>query len=254
MSKLIPIWTAAMLAGWRAIQSDGATRDWLWAGLWIGLGFLSKYTNLFQLLCWLVFFALWKPSRIHLRKPGPYLALLVVIVSLAPVLIWNFQHGWITVEHVANNGGLGKAWKPTLRYTLDFLGAEAGLLNPVYFVAMLFACFAMWRAARKNPLHIFLFSMGAPLFLFYFALGPDSDRIRAALPGLFWLAFILAGVLGLGRAFALERENDCVDGLILAPADKAAIYLGKLAGTTAATSRSVSMGSRSNALNGRRPG
>ena len=71
------------------------------------------------------------------------------------------------------------------------------------------------------------------LFLFYFALGPDSDRIRAALPGLFWLAFILAGVLGLGRAFALERENDCVDGLILAPADKAAIYLGKLAGTTA---------------------
>ena len=51
------------------------------------------------------------------------------------------------------------------------------------------------------------------LFLFYFALGPDSDRIRAALPGLFWLAFILAGVLGLGRAFALERENDCVDGL-----------------------------------------
>jgi len=60
------------------------------------------------------------------------------------------------------------------------------------------------------------------LFLFYFAL-----------PGLFWLAFILAGVLGLGRAFALERENDCLDGLILAPADKGAIYLGKLAGTTA---------------------
>src|SRR4029077_9528308 len=71
------------------------------------------------------------------------------------------------------------------------------------------------------------------LFLFYFALGPDRDRIRAALPGLFWLAFILAGVLGLGRAFALERENDCLDGLILAPADKGAIYLGKLAGTTA---------------------
>jgi heme exporter protein B len=40
-------------------------------------------------------------------------------------------------------------------------------------------------------------------------------------------------VLGLGRAFALERENDCLDGLILAPADKGAIYLGKLAGTTA---------------------
>lgn len=70
------------------------------------------------------------------------------------------------------------------------------------------------------------------LFLFYFALGPDRDRIRTALPGLFWLAFILAGLLALARAFALERENDCLDGLILAPGDKGAIYLGKVASTT----------------------
>jgi heme exporter protein B len=71
------------------------------------------------------------------------------------------------------------------------------------------------------------------LFLFYFALGPDRERIRIALPGLFWLAFLLAGLLGLGRSFALERENDCLDGLVLARCDKGEIYLGKLVGTTA---------------------
>ncbi|MGH7264305.1 MAG: heme exporter protein CcmB [Candidatus Rokuibacteriota bacterium] len=71
------------------------------------------------------------------------------------------------------------------------------------------------------------------LFLFYFALGPDRSRIETALPGLFWLAFLLAGLLALGRAFALERENDCLDGLVLAPGDKGGIYLGKVAGTTA---------------------
>jgi heme exporter protein B len=70
------------------------------------------------------------------------------------------------------------------------------------------------------------------LFLFYFALGPDRERIRGALPGLLWLAFLLAGLLGLGRSFALERENDCLDALVLAPADKGAVYLGKVAGTT----------------------
>jgi heme exporter protein B len=50
---------------------------------------------------------------------------------------------------------------------------------------------------------------------------------------LFWLAFLLAGVLGLGRSFALERENDCLDALVLAPGDKSGLYLGKVAGTTA---------------------
>src|SRR5690606_35207808 len=38
-------WTAAMIVGWRAVQNEGTTRDWVWAGIWMGLGFLSKYTN-----------------------------------------------------------------------------------------------------------------------------------------------------------------------------------------------------------------
>ena len=74
----------------------------------MGLGFLSKYTALFQLLCWAVFFALWPPARKHLRRPGPYLALLVNLVCALPVLIWNWQHHWITVTHVAGNAGLDK--------------------------------------------------------------------------------------------------------------------------------------------------
>jgi heme exporter protein B len=90
---------------------------------------------------------------------------------------------------------------------------------------------AVERRAKEGANALAFFAV-LLLFLFYFALGPDGERIRAALPGLFWLAFVLAGVLGLGRAFALERENDCLDGLILTPGDKGAIYLGKLAGTT----------------------
>jgi heme exporter protein B len=40
-------------------------------------------------------------------------------------------------------------------------------------------------------------------------------------------------MLGLGRVFLVERENDCWEGLLLAPGDKSAIYLGKLAGSLA---------------------
>ncbi len=195
-------WTAAMLVGWRAVQPDGTTRHWLWVGLWMGLGFLSKYTNLFQLLCWLIFFLLWPPARKHLRRSGPYLALLLVAISLTPVLLWNSQHGWATLDHIANNGGLGNDWHPTLRYAIDFLINESLLLNPIFFIGMLagvaqvfnllYRRFSTCRmspvrggagfkpaiqqvknlrydSVTKSGLNIFLFSMGAPLFLFYFA-------------------------------------------------------------------------------------
>lgn len=69
------------------------------------------------------------------------------------------------------------------------------------------------------------------LFAFQFTLGADRDRLAAALPGLLWLGFTLGGLLGLGRAFLVEREHDCWEGLVLAPGDKSAIYLGKVAGS-----------------------
>ena len=162
----VVFWAAAMLAGWRAVQANATTRDWIWVGVWMGLGFLSKYTNLFQLLSWVVLFILWPPARKHLRRPGPYLALLIVAFSLIPVLIWNQQHGWITIEHVSNNGGFGRKWKQT--FTAEFLGAETFLLNPFFFLAMIWASVAFWRSRRENPLLLFLFCMGAPIFLFFF--------------------------------------------------------------------------------------
>jgi heme exporter protein B len=83
----------------------------------------------------------------------------------------------------------------------------------------------------KETLNALLFFSLALLFIFQFALGPDRERLAGVLPGLLWLGFILSGVLGLGRAFLVERENDCWEGLLLAPGDKSAVYLGKLTGS-----------------------
>ena len=165
-------WTAAMLAGWRAAGPAGTTRQWLWAGLWMGLGFLSKYTNLFQFVCWGVFFLLWPAARRHLRRPGPWLALLIVVFCSLPVVIWNSQHHWITVAHVASDGQLGEKWHRT--YVGEFLLAEAGVLNPVFFAGALWAAIGFWRGGRRDPLQLYLFSMGAPLFLMFFALSFHS--------------------------------------------------------------------------------
>ena len=83
---------------------------------------------------------------------------------------------------------------------------------------------------RKETLNALLFFSLLLLFVFEFTLGGDRDRLHAALPGMLWLGFILAGLLALGRSFLVERENDCWEGLLLSPVDKSAIYVGKLAG------------------------
>ena len=58
----------------------------------------------------------------------------------------------------------------------------------------------------KESLNALLFFSVLLLFIFQFALGPERARVETALPGLLWLGFILAGVLGLGRTFLVERE------------------------------------------------
>lgn len=80
----------------------------------------------------------------------------------------------------------------------------------------------------KESLNALFFFTVVLLFLFQFALGPDRARLEAALPGLLWLGFVLASLLGMGRVFLVERDNDCWEGLLLTAGDKSAIYLGKL--------------------------
>ena len=166
-SPLVLCWMWAVIAGWRAAQPDGRTRDWLVVGLAMGLGFLCKYTAACQLVCWAVFFAFWRPARAHLRRPGPWLAVLVFLVCTLPVVIWNTQHRWVAFDEMAANASLHNQWHPTLRYFWDFLFTQAGLLNPVFFAGTLWAVFGFWRQRHEHPLWLYFFCMGAPLFLGY---------------------------------------------------------------------------------------
>jgi membrane-associated phospholipid phosphatase len=158
-------WTLAIITGWRAVQLD-STQQWARTGLWMGLGFLSKYTALFQLLCWAVFFLLCPDSRRQLRRPGPYLALGIMTLCTLPVLIWNAQHDWITLDHMASRSGLDQEWRFQGRFIWDFVLAEVGLLNPIWFGAVAWAAIRFWRRGR-DPFLVYLFSMGAPVFLIY---------------------------------------------------------------------------------------
>lgn len=67
------------------------------------------------------------------------------------------------------------------------------------------------------------------LLVFNFTLPLDSHNVLLMGPGILWVSFIFAGSLGLNRSFASERENRAIHGLMLATADRSALYFGKLA-------------------------
>lgn len=66
------------------------------------------------------------------------------------------------------------------------------------------------------------------LLVFNFTLLLDEVRAIELGPGILWVAFVFAATLGLNRSFAIEGENRCLSGLMLAPAPRSAIYFGKL--------------------------
>jgi heme exporter protein B len=78
--------------------------------------------------------------------------------------------------------------------------------------------------ARDTLPAMLLFVLSA-LVVFHFALPSESAELAAK--GLLWIALLFTALLGLTRAFVAERDQRLLDGLLLAPCDRSAIWLGK---------------------------
>ena len=79
--------------------------------------------------------------------------------------------------------------------------------------------------SRDRVVAMVVFSL-LVVMVFHLSLPADT---RDTAPGLLWIAYVFAALLGLGRSFSLELENDAVSGIALAPADRGWVFLGKAA-------------------------
>jgi heme exporter protein B len=66
------------------------------------------------------------------------------------------------------------------------------------------------------------------IVIFNFALELDIRTRQAVTSGVLWVTFAFAGTLGLNRSMSIEKDQGSLDGLLLAPVDRAAIYFGKV--------------------------
>lgn len=177
-------WTLAMLAGWRAIGRD-STAWWLVCGLGMSGAFLSKFISPLQWASFALFFLFCPSARSQLRRPGPWLAIGLNLLATLPVILWNQQHNWITMTHLKERSSLEKTWQPTLKYFFEFVGAELGLLNIVFAIAILWAIVAFLRtdfkqratAAPRVTLELFLLCQGI-IVLGLFTLYSFHSRIQ----------------------------------------------------------------------------
>jgi len=68
------------------------------------------------------------------------------------------------------------------------------------------------------------------ILIFNFSLELDAQARSTVTAGVLWVTFAFAGTLGLNRSMAMEKDRGCLDGLLLAPVDRSAIYFGKAIG------------------------
>lgn len=132
-------WAAAALA-------QGERRAWWGFGLAVGLGFLAKFPVVLVLPA-LLPVVLRAETRRDLRTPAPWLAALVSLLLTMPVWVWGAEHGWDNFAFQL--AGRHHEGSLTLKYVVEFLGANLVLATPTLLVA---GAVAVWLGLRsKDP-------------------------------------------------------------------------------------------------------
>ncbi len=136
----MPLWAGLAWAMLAALQ-QGRLRHWLALGLLAGLGLLAKYSIAILLAC-LGLYLLLGPARRRLLQSGPWLALLLALLLLAPHLLWLWQSDWLPMVYASQRSANSSA-HPRLA-ALGFLFTQALSHLPLALVLL----YAAWRARR----------------------------------------------------------------------------------------------------------
>ncbi len=81
---------------------------------------------------------------------------------------------------------------------------------------------------RETVVSMFLFVVLAMIVFHYALAGTAGDRLSSYTGGMLWVVFVFGALLGLNRSFAHEKDEGCLDGLLLCPVDRVTIFLAKM--------------------------
>ena len=171
------------------INGEHSLKNFILLGIFLGLGFLSKYAAIYFVICLFVLILFDKRFRkIFLDNLfGFCLTFLCVFVIIVPNIIWNFNNDWITLQHTSDNANLGNIEIDLIR-GLEFLLIQVLMLGPFMVLGGIFG-FNKWNYIQK----IFLiFSMPIILIVLVEAIivRANANWAAPALISLFALLYI----------------------------------------------------------------
>ncbi len=134
---------------------------WLLAGFWIGLAGLSKY-HVVLFVVGLLLYLVSMPTRRHiLFHPAPWLGAVVALCVVAPVIVWNAQHDWVSVAF--QFGRSYASIRPRFGNFFANVGGQIIWLLPWIFVPLVIAAWHALRNGRNNERTWFCFCLALPI-------------------------------------------------------------------------------------------
>ena len=198
-SPLLLFWSLCLWALIRLV-AEQRPRYLYVAGLALGLGAISKYTMVLLVPAVLAVFVLFPALRRWWRSPHPYLAALLGLISMTPLLLWNLEN-----QGASFTKQLDHAFAADTPHRLanlgDFLASQVGLVTPLIFAFCLWGMgWALWAGWRRQRADWFLLGASSlPVFLFFLqhTLG---GLVQAHWAGPAYLGGVMAAVGGWSTA------------------------------------------------------
>ncbi len=201
-----PLLLFSLLVVWRfyhLIESNKA-QDWILLGLFVGLAGLSKYTAI-TLVFSLIFLMLWEKKIEFLKNWNFYLALLIAVILIMPVLYWNNIHDWSSFKYQIDHGTGSSSWE--FENWLITLIVQLVVYSPGIFVIGLIAIFSSIRQFDHRGFR-FLIAFALPVFILF----GWSSGYEKGLPHWTALFWVLVGPLAIAWIMRYWKASRLVRG------------------------------------------
>jgi 4-amino-4-deoxy-L-arabinose transferase-like glycosyltransferase len=191
--------------GLAAPDPRAALRWWLVAGLAMGCAMASKYTSVLLPAGIAVGFLAHPRLQGKFAEPGPYLAVLVASLVIAPVLWWNATHDWVSFKFQLGHGlGAPKGGAlGVLNRELELIGGQVGLVSPILFF---FVARAVKRAFDPRPGGLRLaLALLTGCCLAFFVYSATRRSVEANWPAIAYLPAVVLLATDLPESWRADR-------------------------------------------------